>query len=285
MSLELNEIKQLITKVLSEMEQDRKQETTRLGLFADMDEAIEAADKAQKELVKLSMEERARLVQAIRNVSVENAELFSTMAVEESGMGNVADKITKNKLAALKTPGIEDLHAESFTGDNGLTVIEHSPYGVIGSITPTTNPTETVINNAIGMIAAGNSVVFSPHPRAKNTSLQAITLINQAIVAAGGPANLLTSVFEPSIQQAEKLMQHPTVRMLVATGGPGVVKSVMSTGKKQSAQELEIHQQLWMKPLILKKPQRTLLRAAALIIICHVHLKKKSSLLNLLRTT
>ncbi len=80
-------------------------------------------------------------------------------------------------------------------GDNGLTLIENAPWGVVASVTPSTNPAATVINNAISLIAAGNSVIFAPHPAAKKVSQRAITtLLNQAIVAAGGPENLLVTV-------------------------------------------------------------------------------------------
>lgn len=154
------------------------------------------------------------------------------MAVNESGMGRVADKILKNQLAARKTPGTEDLETEAWSGDKGLTLIERGPFGVIGAITPTTNPSETVINNGIGMIAAGNSVVFSPHPTAKNTSLKTIRILNEAIIGAGGPANLLTAVAEPSLEATNAMMAHPHINMLVATGGPAVVRAVMSSGKK-----------------------------------------------------
>jgi propionaldehyde dehydrogenase len=203
-----------------------------IGVFSEMDDAIEAAYKAQKELVKLNFARRAKIIEAIRKTGIENAELFSVMAVEESKMGNVPDKINKNILAATKTPGLEDFRAEAESGDDGLTLTELSPFGVIGAITPTTNPTETVINNSISMISAGNSVVFSPHPSARATSLKAIELINAAIVEAGAPRNLIASVTDPSIEAVNKMMAHPKINMLVATGGPGVVKAVLSSGKK-----------------------------------------------------
>ena len=118
------------------------------------------------------------------------------------------------------------------SGDDGLTLVEYSPFGVIGAITPTTNPTETIICNSIGMLAAGNSVVFSPHPRAKNVSLHLVRLINRALAEAGAPANLVVTVSQPSIENTNAMMSHPMVRMLVATGGPGIVKTVLSSGKK-----------------------------------------------------
>ncbi|KKB34512.1 aldehyde dehydrogenase family protein [Bacillus thermotolerans] len=232
MAVQERDLESIVKKVLEEL--SRKEETPEAGqgVFEDMNDAIEAAEQAQKELIKLSLEERGAIIEAIREASRKHVETFARMAVEETGMGNYEDKVRKNVLVIDKTPGIEDLKTEAVSGDNGLTVVELSPYGVIGSITPTTNPTETIICNSIGMIAAGNSVVFSPHPGAKDTSLKAVEIINQAIVEAGGPKNLITSIAEPSIDQANIMMRHKKVRMLVATGGPGVVKAVLTSGKK-----------------------------------------------------
>ena len=201
-------------------------------VFEDMDQAVEAARLAQKQLVKLNFAKRAEIIEAIRRSAIEHAELVSCMTLEETKMGNLDDKIVKNRLAASKTPGIEDLRPEVLTGDDGLTLTELSPFGVIGAITPTTNPTETIICNAIGMVSAGNGVVFSSHPAAKNVSLKMIRILNAAIVEAGGPNNIITTVNEPTIEQVNKMISHPGVDMLVATGGPGVVKVVLSSGKK-----------------------------------------------------
>lgn len=138
----------------------------------------------------------------------------------------------KNRLAAEKTPGTEDLLTEAVTGDNGLTLVEYCPFGVIGAITPTTNPTETIINNSISMIAGGNTVVFSPHPRAKKVSQMTVKLLNKALTESGAPENLITMVEEPSIENTNKMIENPSVRLLVATGGPSIVKKVLSSGKK-----------------------------------------------------
>ncbi len=204
------------------------------GIFESMDDAIEAAAAAQRAYLSCSMHDRAVYVQAIRDVVLnqENLEYISRQSVEETGMGNYEHKLIKNRLAAVKTPGIEDLTTDALTGDDGLTLVEYSPFGVIGAITPTTNPTETIICNSIGMLAAGNSVVFSPHPRAKNVSLHLVRLINRALAKAGAPANLVVTVSKPSIENTNAMMNHPLVRMLVATGGPGIVKTVLSSGKK-----------------------------------------------------
>lgn len=204
------------------------------GVFATMDEAVEAAAAAQRQYLFCSMEERQSFVDGIREVILQPQTLdrISHMGAEQTGMGKYEHKIIKNRLAAEKTPGTEDLTTEACSGDGGLTLVEYSAYGVIGSITPTTNPTETIICNSIGMLAAGNSVVYSPHPRARVVSLLTIKLINRKLATLGAPANLITTVQEPSIDNTNAMMQHPKIRMLVATGGPGIVKTVMSTGKK-----------------------------------------------------
>jgi propionaldehyde dehydrogenase len=204
------------------------------GVFPDMDSAVKAADTAWRQYLDCSMKDRARFVKAIRDVALvpEHLERMARGTVEETGMGNVADKIAKNRAVAELTPGTEDLTTEAWSGDDGLTTVEISPFGVIGAITPTTNPTETVINNSIGMIAAGNAVVFSPHPRATRISQWLIREINRALVAVGAPPNLVVTVAEPSIENTNAMMQHKLIRLLVATGGPGIVKAVLSSGKK-----------------------------------------------------
>jgi propionaldehyde dehydrogenase len=204
------------------------------GIFPDMDSAITAADTAWRAYLDCSMKDRARFVQAIRDVALvpEHLEYMARCTVEETGMGNVTDKIAKNRAVAELTPGTEDLPTEAWSGDDGLTTVEISPFGVIGAITPTTNPTETVINNSIGMLAAGNAVVFSPHPRATKITHWLIRELNRALVAAGAPPNLVVTVAEPSIENTNAMMSHKLVRLLVATGGPGIVKAVLSSGKK-----------------------------------------------------
>lgn len=208
--------------------------TSNEGAFATMDEAIAAAQHAQIQYRHCSMQDRASFVNGIREVFLQEEVLqaISRMAVDETGMGNYADKLIKNRIAAQKTPGIEDLTTVALSGDGGLTLMEYSAYGVIGSITPTTNPTETIINNAIGMLAAGNTVIFSPHPRSRAVSLHCVALINQQLAKLGAPANLVVTVTTPSIDNTNALINDPRVNMLVATGGPAIVKTVMSSGKK-----------------------------------------------------
>ncbi len=235
MNVDLNLVEKLVQKVMEQV--DANQELTTAGdwgIFATMDEAINAAEAAQRKYLSCTMADRAKYVQVIRDVALkkENLEYMSQATVDETGMGGYEYKLVKNTLAATKTPGVEDLTTEALSGDDGLTLVEYSPFGVIGAITPTTNPTETVICNSIGMLAAGNSVVFSPHPRAKNVTIFLIKALNRALAEAGAPANLIVTVAEPSIENTNAMMKNPKVRMLVATGGPSIVRTVLSSGKK-----------------------------------------------------
>ncbi|WP_444658303.1 aldehyde dehydrogenase family protein [Caproiciproducens sp. R2] len=245
MDIDANLIEKMVKQVLNEMNAGKTETTAApeikkeekggsYGIFNTMEEAIDACDAAQKQYLFCSMAERQKYVQTLRDVVLkqENLELISRLAVEETGMGNYPHKLIKNRLAAEKSPGIEDLETTALSGDDGLTLVEYCPFGVIGAITPATNPTETIICNSIGMLAAGNSIVFSPHPRAKDVTIRLVTMINRALEEAGAPKNLIVTVMEPSIENTNVMMKHPKIRMLVATGGPGIVKLVMSTGKK-----------------------------------------------------
>lgn len=220
--------------------QGRLRETVRVeagrdGIFNSCDDAVAAATDAFQRWQNTSMEVKKACVEAMREVSRANAKSMADLAAAETGLGRAEDKVKKNLLQANKTPGIEDVQPRVFTGDHGLSLVENSPFGVIVSVTPTTNPVATIINNGISMLSAGNSVVFCPHPRAKGCSNKMIQLLNGAIVKAGGPNNLLTSVAEPSIQTSQTLMNHKGVRCLVVTGGPGVVAAAMKSGKKTIA--------------------------------------------------
>jgi aldehyde dehydrogenase len=164
------------------------------------------------------------VVAAIRQVGEAHAQELAELAVTETGMGRVADKFAKNVAQARHTPGPECLTPKVVSGDHGLTLMENAAWGVIASVTPSTNPAATVINNAISMIAAGNTVVFAPHPAAKGVSQRAVTLINEAVMAAGGPANVITTVLQPSIDTAQKLFSYPGINLLTVTGGEAVVE-------------------------------------------------------------
>ncbi len=202
------------------------------GVFTDIGEAIRAAKSAHLELMGMTLEIRRAMISNMREACLKNLETMATMAREETGFGRTTDKIAKNRLAATMTPGVEDLQPVTYTDDHGLTLTERAPYGTIGAVAPSTNPTETIICNAIGMISGGNSVVFAPHPSAKKVSCYTISFLNNAITRAGGPRNLITSVTEPTIDSAKALMTHRDIRLLVVTGGPGVVREALKSDKK-----------------------------------------------------
>lgn len=202
------------------------------GVFKSVGDALGAARKAHQLLVVMPLEKRREIIANIRRRCAEQAERFSVMAVEETGLGRAKDKIKKNLLVIHKTPGIEILQSQSYTGDDGLTLVERAPFGVIASITPCTNPTETIINNGIGMIAGGNAVTFNVHPAAKLVSAYCIDVINQASMEVGGPANLMTCIETPTIASANEIMTHKGTDLVVVTGGGAVVKAAMNSGKK-----------------------------------------------------
>jgi len=216
----------------ADMGSDRSIHSEWTGIFKTIDEAVTATAIAQRQLTGMTLRKRDEIIASIRAMMLDHARDLAESAVIETGLGRVEDKVAKNKLVSEKTPGTEDLYPTARSGDHGLSLFEPAPYGVIGAITPITNPTSTIICNTIGMLAAGNGVVFNVHPGAKKTSIKNIHLINQAIIRVGGPVNLVTGIAEPSVASAQQLMRHPGVRILVITGGGGVVKEAMNSGKR-----------------------------------------------------
>ncbi|MGV8907136.1 MAG: aldehyde dehydrogenase family protein [Acetobacterium sp.] len=238
MNIDTTGIEYIVKKVMAEIDfaedSGKPIKDGEYGVFNDMSNAIDAAYDAQKKYMKQTLAYRSKIISAMRAemLKKENMEVICQMSVEETGMGNYEHKLLKHELATTKTPGVEDLVSDAFTGDYGLTLIEQSPFGVIGAVTPSTNPSETVICNAIGMLAGGNTVVFAPHPSAKKTSALTVKLLNKAIMAAGGQENLIVTTANPTIDSANVMFTSDKITMLCATGGPGVVKSVLKSGKK-----------------------------------------------------
>ena len=231
MPISENLVQEIVQEVMAKM-QIADAPSGKHGVFKDMNEAIEEAKKAEKVVRKMSMDQREKIITIIRRKIKENAEILARMGVDETGMGNVGDKILKHHLVADKTPGTEDITTVAWSGDRGLTLIEMGPFGVIGAITPCTNPSETVLCNTIGMLAGGNTVVFNPHPAAIKTTIYAINLVNEASLEGGGPDNIACTVEKPTMETSAVMMKHKDIPLLVATGGPGVVTAVLSSGKR-----------------------------------------------------
>lgn len=201
------------------------------GVFERLDDAVAAAAQARKGIETLAV--RNRVIRAIRVAAKANARRLAEMAVDETGMGRIEDKIKKNLLVASRTPGPEVLSPAAMSGDMGLTLIENAPWGVIASVTPSTNPAATVINNSISMLSGGNSVCFAPHPTAKRTTQEAIRVLNKAVYEEAGINNLMVCVREPSIEVAQQLFTYPGISLLVVTGGEAVVEAARKITDKR----------------------------------------------------
>lgn len=201
------------------------------GVYERIEDAVAAAAAAHPRVGVLAV--RERVIESFRQAARANARRLAEMAVEETGMGRIEDKVRKNLLVADRTPGPEALSPSAMTGDLGLTLVENAPWGVIASVTPSTNPAATVINNAISMVAGGNAVVFAPHPGARRTSQEAIRLLNKAASEETGIHDLLTCVREPSIEAARQLFTYPGIDLLAVTGGEAVVEAARKHTNKR----------------------------------------------------
>ncbi len=230
-----SELETLIRTILSEQLTTPAQTPVQpqgKGIFQSVSEAIDAAHQAFLRYQQCPLKTRSAIISAMRQ---ELTPLLAPLAEEsanETGMGNKEDKFLKNKAALDNTPGVEDLTTTALTGDGGMVLFEYSPFGVIGSVAPSTNPTETIINNSISMLAAGNSVYFSPHPGAKKVSLKLISLIEEIAFRCCGIRNLVVTVAEPTFEATQQMMAHPRIAVLAITGGPGIVAMGMKSGKK-----------------------------------------------------
>ncbi|HUF88488.1 MAG TPA: aldehyde dehydrogenase [Gemmatimonadota bacterium] len=244
MSLTEREIRTIVDRITAELDRGRRAAPTptagagerepprsgSLGIFETVDQAVAAARAAQREIRTLEL--RDRIIANQRKRLGEEAAALAEEAVAETRLGNVPSKTLKNRLVVDRTPGTEDLQPEILSGDHGLTLTELAPWGVIGAVTPSTNPAATIINNGISMIASGNGVVFGAHPLARAVTNRTIHLMNAASAEVGGPETLLTAVAEPSIEAAQAMFHHPGIDLLVVTGGGGVVRAAQASDKR-----------------------------------------------------
>src|SRR4051794_16359497 len=214
--MERDQVESIVERVLSrigkgEMPARTDPPSKPRGAYKTVSDAVGAARAAQQTWIALPLERRKEVIANIRRRAAEDVHSLAKFAVEETGLGRVEDKIKKNLLVIHKTPGCEILEPIAYTGDDGLTLIERAPYGVIASITPCTNPTETILCNGIGMIAGGNTVVFNTHPTAKAVNATVIDLVNRASIEVGGPDNLFNCIASPTIESANELLRFPGI--------------------------------------------------------------------------
>ncbi|MGE4800624.1 aldehyde dehydrogenase family protein [Yersinia hibernica] len=226
-----NDLESLIRTILTEQLTPAPASASS-AIFASVDEAVNAAHRAFLRYQQSPMKTRSAIISAIREQLKPQLASLSERGASETGMGNKEDKFLKNKAALENTPGIEDLSTTALTGDGGMVLFEFSPFGVIGSVAPSTNPTETIINNSISMLAAGNAVYFSPHPGAKAVSLDLIAQIEEIVFTSCGIRNLVVTVQDPSFEATQQMMAHDKIALLAITGGPGIVAMGMKSGKK-----------------------------------------------------
>ena len=204
----------------------------RFGLFTDVDRAVAAARDAFEQLSRRTLEDRRRAIAHIRRIAIEQSVELGTMEMEETKIGRLPHKIEKLKTLGERAPGVEFLRSEVFTGDHGLAVIEHAPFGVICAITPVTHSLPTLTGNAISIIAAGNTVVFNPHPSGKRVAAEGVRRYNEAIYRDLGIDNLLCLITEPTIESANALFQHRDINLICVTGGPAVARAALRQSKR-----------------------------------------------------
>lgn len=201
------------------------------GVFLTVDEAVKAAAEAQQRVAAMSLEERGRAIAIIRRMCEENAAEWGRIELEETGLGRLDHKIEKLKIVK-NVLGVEALRGDFRSDSSGLCVIERAPWGVIGMVLPATHSIPTMASNAINVIAAGNTAVFSPHPAGAKCAAVAIRAFNREIQRELGVANVLTTTLNASIKAAEEVFQHPDIALLCVTGGPGVVRVAAKSGKR-----------------------------------------------------
>ena len=204
----------------------------RHGIFGSVDEAVRAAHEAFLQLERLGVEGRRRAIAHIRRISIEDSVELGTMEFEETKIGRLPHKIEKLKILGERSPGVEFMRSEVFSGDHGLAVIEHAPFGVIGAITPVTHSLPTITGNAVSMIAGGNTVVVNPHPSGKRVAAEGVRRFNQAIHRDLGIDNLIALVAEPTLESAGALFNHRGVKLICVTGGPAVARAALQSSKR-----------------------------------------------------
>lgn len=202
------------------------------GVFNDVSAAVAAAAEAQRQFERRGLDDRRKAVACIRKICSEQAEPLGREELEETQIGKLKHKIEKLKVIADRIPGVEFLRTDAFSGENGVSLQEYAPFGVIGVITPVTHSLPTLACNAINMLAAGNALVCNPHPSGTRIACKGVHLFNHAIAEAIGIDNLLTIIETPTLESAQAIFDHREVRMLCVTGGPAVGRAALRSPKR-----------------------------------------------------
>jgi aldehyde dehydrogenase len=203
----------------------------KFGVFQDANEACVAAHESFLQLQKAGVAARAKIVEIVKTMAEANAEPWGRIELEETKIGRLDHKIEKLKIIKL-VPGVEWLRPDARSGDHGITLEEYTPFGVVGAVTPSTHSIPTLSGNIVNICAAGNAVVFNAHPAAARCAATAVHAYNEAIYRETGIENIATIIEKPSMESFAAMCKHEAVRLLLVTGGPGVVKAAMQTGKR-----------------------------------------------------
>ncbi|WP_353893522.1 acetaldehyde dehydrogenase (acetylating) [Proteinivorax hydrogeniformans] len=210
------------------------------NLDKDLRSVQEARDLAKRgkiatdQIAEFTEEQIDKILCNMVKVAKENAVRLARMAVEETGFGKVEDKTYKNHMASvLLYEAIKDMKTVGvISEDHNKQVLDIAePMGLLMGIVPSTNPTSTAIYKSMIAIKSRNGIVFSPHPAALKCTKEAVDLMHNAAVEAGAPANIISTIVTPSIEATNELMKHEHISMIIATGGPGMVKASYSAGK------------------------------------------------------
>jgi len=236
--MQINEslIRDVVTQVLAQVEQPPlgtgNSYSGRHGVFTLVDEAVAAAREAFERLSERTVEDRRRIIEHIRRISKEQRVELGTMEMEETKIGRLDHKIEKLQTLGERTPGVEFMRSEVYSGDHGLAVIEHAPFGVIGAITPVTHSLPTITGNAVSMIASGNTLVVNPHPSGKRIAAEGVRRYNEAIYRDVGIDNLICVIAEPTLDTANEIFSHREIALICVTGGPAVARAALNSGKR-----------------------------------------------------
>jgi aldehyde dehydrogenase len=200
-------------------------------VFQTANEACQAAQDAFLQLQEKGVEARRKIVQIVKTLADVNATPWGKLELDETKIGRLDHKIEKLKIIKL-VPGVEWLHPDALSGDHGITLEEYTPFGVVGAVTPSTHSIPTLSGNIVNIAAAGNAVVFNAHPAAAKCAATAVRSYNEAIHRETGIENIACIIEQPTFDSFKALCAHEAVRLLLVTGGPGVVKAAMQTGKR-----------------------------------------------------
>src|SRR5262245_16643379 len=232
-------IRGVIQQVLAQMRNGqqpaasgRNGHATLRGVFGDVESAVAVAREAQREFEARGLEDRRKAIACIRKICSERAEELGREELEETKIGRLVHKIEKLQVIADRIPGVEFLRTDAFSGENGVSLQEYAPFGLIGVITPVTHSLPTLACNVINMLAGGNAIVCNPHPAGARIACKGVHLFNEAIERAIGIDNLITIIDKPTLESAQAIFDHREVKMLCVTGGPAVGRAALRSPKR-----------------------------------------------------